>query len=178
MCSCRHGGQRRYVTRADVFGQGKSDRAADLFGSEWFHGPNMDKIRKKQIRKALTSSNKPTCPAAYFKTGVGNLKPVFDQTQAARRHLGSLSSNGSPSQRPGGAGLDLTAASYVIHFDRWRNPAIENHATDRAFRIGQKRKVVVHKFTCRGPLKGRIPELIVSKIASIRRRPKEDKARM
>ena len=54
------------------------------------------------------------------------------------------------SLKAGGTGLNLTAASHVIHFDRWWNPAVENQATDRAFRIGQKRNVLVHKFVCRG----------------------------
>lgn len=54
------------------------------------------------------------------------------------------------SLKAGGAGLNLTAASHVVHFDRWWNPAVENQATDRAFRIGQKRNVLVHKFVCGG----------------------------
>jgi SNF2 family DNA or RNA helicase len=57
--------------------------------------------------------------------------------------------------KAGGTGLNLTAASHVIHFDRWWNPAVENQATDRAFRIGQHRNVVVHKFICRGRSKRR-----------------------
>ena len=52
------------------------------------------------------------------------------------------------SVKAGGAGLNLTAASHVIHFDRWWNPAVENQATDRAFRIGQTKNVLVHKFVC------------------------------
>jgi superfamily II DNA or RNA helicase len=67
------------------------------------------------------------------------------------------------SLKAGGVGLNLTAASQVIHFDRWWNPAVENQATDRAFRIGQKRNVLVHKFVCRGTLEERIDELIASK---------------
>jgi non-specific serine/threonine protein kinase len=67
------------------------------------------------------------------------------------------------SLKAGGTGLNLTAASHVIHFDRWWNPAVENQATDRAFRIGQKRNVMVHKFICRGTLEERIHELITSK---------------
>jgi hypothetical protein len=67
------------------------------------------------------------------------------------------------SLKAGGTGLNLTAAAHVIHFDRWWNPAVENQATDRAFRIGQKRNVMVHKFTCRGTLEERIHELITSK---------------
>lgn len=67
------------------------------------------------------------------------------------------------SLKAGGTGLNLTAAAHVIHFDRWWNPAVENQATDRAFRIGQKRNVMVHKFICRGTLEERIHELIASK---------------
>ena len=67
------------------------------------------------------------------------------------------------SLKAGGTGLTLTAASHVIHFDRWWNPAIENQATDRAFRIGQKRNVLVHKFVCRGTIEERIDELITRK---------------
>ena len=69
------------------------------------------------------------------------------------------------SLKAGGTGLNLTAASHVIHFDRWWNPAVENQATDRAFRIGQKRNVMVHKFTCRGTLEERIHDLIADKTA-------------
>ncbi len=67
------------------------------------------------------------------------------------------------SLKAGGIGLNLTAASHVIHFDRWWNPAVENQATDRAFRIGQKKNVLVHKFVCRGTVEERIDELIASK---------------
>jgi superfamily II DNA or RNA helicase len=67
------------------------------------------------------------------------------------------------SLKAGGAGLNLTAASHVVHFDRWWNPAVENQATDRAFRIGQKRNVLVHKFVCRGTIEERIDQLIESK---------------
>ena len=67
------------------------------------------------------------------------------------------------SLKAGGAGLNLTAASHVIHFDRWWNPAVENQATDRAFRIGQSRNVLVHKFVCRGTVEEKIDALIASK---------------
>jgi len=67
------------------------------------------------------------------------------------------------SLKAGGTGLNLTAASHVIHFDRWWNPAVENQATDRAFRIGQKNNVLVHKFICRGTVEERIDELIAGK---------------
>jgi non-specific serine/threonine protein kinase len=67
------------------------------------------------------------------------------------------------SLKAGGTGLNLTAASHVIHFDRWWNPAVENQATDRAFRIGQTKNVLVHKFLCRGTVEEKIDELIDSK---------------
>jgi SNF2-related domain/SNF2 Helicase protein/Helicase conserved C-terminal domain len=67
------------------------------------------------------------------------------------------------SLRAGGAGLNLTAASHVVHFDRWWNPAVENQATDRAFRIGQTKNVLVHKFVCRGTVEEKIDQLIESK---------------
>jgi SNF2 family DNA or RNA helicase len=65
--------------------------------------------------------------------------------------------------KAGGTGLNLTAANHVVHFDRWWNPAVENQATDRAFRIGQQRNVEVHKFVCTGTLEERIDEMIESK---------------
>ena len=67
------------------------------------------------------------------------------------------------SLKAGGTGLTLTAASHVVHFDRWWNPAVENQATDRAFRIGQKKNVLVHKFICRGTVEEKIDSLIDSK---------------
>jgi superfamily II DNA or RNA helicase len=67
------------------------------------------------------------------------------------------------SLKAGGTGLTLTAASHVVHFDRWWNPAVENQATDRAFRIGQKKNVLVHKFVCRGTVEERIDAMIESK---------------
>ena len=67
------------------------------------------------------------------------------------------------SLKAGGSGLNLTAASHVVHFDRWWNPAVENQATDRAFRIGQTKNVLVHKFVCRGTVEEKIDKLIESK---------------
>ena len=67
------------------------------------------------------------------------------------------------SVKAGGAGLNLTAASHVIHFDRWWNPAVENQATDRAFRIGQTSNVLVHKFVCQGTVEDKIDKMIESK---------------
>ena len=61
--------------------------------------------------------------------------------------------------------MNLTRANHVFHFDRWWNPAVENQATDRAFRIGQTRNVQVHKFVCVGTLEEMIDEMIESKKA-------------
>ena len=68
------------------------------------------------------------------------------------------------SLKAGGTGLNLTRANHVVHYDRWWNPAVENQATDRAFRIGQKKNVMVHKFIVAGTLEERIDEMIESKI--------------
>jgi SNF2 family DNA or RNA helicase len=67
------------------------------------------------------------------------------------------------SLKAGGTGLNLTRANHVFHFDRWWNPAVENQATDRAFRIGQTRNVQVHKFLTVGTMEEMIDELIESK---------------
>ncbi len=67
------------------------------------------------------------------------------------------------SVKAGGTGLNLTKANHVIHFDRWWNPAVENQATDRAFRIGQTKNVMVHKLACRGTIEEKIDALIESK---------------
>jgi len=67
------------------------------------------------------------------------------------------------SLKAGGVGLNLTAANHVIHFDRWWNPAVENQATDRAFRIGQKKNVMVHKFLTKGTVEEKIDEMLTAK---------------
>ena len=67
------------------------------------------------------------------------------------------------SVRAGGTGLNLTKANHVIHFDRWWNPSVENQATDRAFRIGQEKNVMVHKFVSRGSVEEKIDAMIASK---------------
>jgi len=68
------------------------------------------------------------------------------------------------SLKAGGLGLNLTMANYVFHFDRWWNPAVENQAVDRVYRIGQKLNTFVYKFICKGTLEERIDDLIESKI--------------
>ena len=68
------------------------------------------------------------------------------------------------SLKAGGVGLNLTAANHVVHFDRWWNPAVENQATDRAFRIGQKKNVVVHKFITKGTVEEKIDQMLEGKM--------------
>jgi len=82
--------------------------------------------------------------------------------------VAAFQSEGGPpvmllSLKAGGVGLNLTAANQVIHFDRWWNPAVEDQATDRAFRIGQRRNVQVRKFVCVGTLEERIDQMIEDK---------------
>jgi SNF2 family DNA or RNA helicase len=93
-------------------------------------------------------------------TAVGKRKPLVDEFQRE---------GGPPfmvlSLKAGGSGLNLTAATHVLHFDRWWNPAVENQATDRAFRIGQTRNVMVHKFVCQGTIEEKIDALIRGKTA-------------
>ena len=67
------------------------------------------------------------------------------------------------SLKAGGTGLNLTSASHVIHLDRWWNPAVEDQATDRAYRIGQRRTVQVHKLVTAGTVEERIDEMIDAK---------------
>ncbi|MEX0819547.1 MAG: DEAD/DEAH box helicase, partial [Pirellulaceae bacterium] len=92
-------------------------------------------------------------------TAVNKRKKLVDQFQR---------DDGPPffilSLKAGGTGLNLTAASHVVHFDRWWNPAVENQATDRAFRIGQRRNVLVHKFVCSGTIEEKIDALIEEKL--------------
>jgi non-specific serine/threonine protein kinase len=67
------------------------------------------------------------------------------------------------SLKAGGVGLNLTSANHVVHFDRWWNPAVENQATDRAFRIGQQKNVCVHKFVTTGTIEEKIDIIIENK---------------
>lgn len=101
----------------------------------------------------------------YLHGGV--TKPKRDEMVARFQATENTHSN-SPrlfllSLKAGGVGLNLTAANHVFHFDRWWNPAVENQATDRAFRIGQQKNVQVHKFVCAGTLEERIDQMIEQK---------------
>jgi hypothetical protein len=94
----------------------------------------------------------------HGETAVGKRQELvrrFQEDDAVRFFVLSL--------KAGGSGLNLTAASHVVHFDRWWNPAVENQATDRAFRIGQTKNVLVHKFVCQGTVEEKIDALLESK---------------
>ena len=84
-----------------------------------------------------------------------NLVRRFQEDETERFFVLSL--------KAGGAGLNLTEASHVVHFDRWWNPSVENQATDRAFRIGQTKNVLVHKFVCLGTVEDKIDQMIEGK---------------
>jgi len=109
--------------------------------------------------------------AAFLQTVFGRPGLVLHGQVAVGKRKGLVDDfqreDGPPflvlSLKAGGTGLNLTAASHVIHFDRWWNPAVENQATDRAFRIGQKQNVMVHKFVCQGTIEEKIDALIRDK---------------
>lgn len=85
-----------------------------------------------------------------------------------RRDVARFQENGGPpfyvlSVKTAGTGLTLTQASHVVHFDRWWNPSVENQASDRAYRLGQTKPVLIHKFMVPGTLEEKIDRLIHSK---------------
>jgi non-specific serine/threonine protein kinase len=132
---------------------------------------------KQEKVLVFTQFREATGPLAAFLSGLfgrpglvlhGNT-PVADRGRLVRRFQDDPA---VPffvlSVKAGGAGLNLTAASHVVHFDRWWNPAVEDQATDRAYRIGQHRNVLVHKLVCRGTVEERIDRLIEEKQALVR----------
>lgn len=147
----------------DPADSGKFDRLAEIARA----------ISEKQEKMLIFSQfREMTGPLLEFLSGVFG-RPglvLHGGTPVARRPVlvDEFQAPGGPpffviSLKAGGAGLNLTAASHVIHFDRWWNPAVEDQATDRAFRIGQKKSVLVHKFVCQGTLEERIDEMIRDK---------------
>ncbi|MDR2391354.1 MAG: DEAD/DEAH box helicase, partial [Planctomycetota bacterium] len=132
-----------------------------------------DEIASRRERcLVFTQFREMTTPVADFLAGVFGRPGLVlhgETPVKERKKLADAfqSDNGPPffvlSLKAGGAGLNLTAASHVVHFDRWWNPAVENQATDRVHRIGQKRNVLVHKFLVRGTIEERIDALIDSK---------------
>jgi non-specific serine/threonine protein kinase len=165
---CNHPDQMLGSGNYDAEHSGKFQRLAEL----------CEELAQRQ-EKALvfTQFRELADPLARFLEGVfGRAGLVLHGGTAVARRRGLVESfqreNGPPffvlSVKAGGTGLNLTAASQVIHFDRWWNPAVEDQATDRAFRIGQKRNVLVHKFVCRGTVEERIDALIAEKTGLVR----------
>ena len=105
--------------------------------------------------------------AAQLEADLGVAIPFLHGGLSARardRLVADFQEGGSPvliaSTRAGGLGLNLTAATHVVHYDRWWNPAVEDQATDRAHRIGQTRTVEVHKLVTAGTIEERIAQLL------------------
>ncbi len=142
---------------------GKFQRLAEL----------CEEVAARQEKLLLfTQYREMTAPlAAHLRDLFGRPGLTLDGSTPVKQRQGLVDAfqrnDGPPffvlSLKAGGTGLNLTAASHVLHFDRWWNPAVENQATDRAFRIGQKSNVLVHKFACRGTIEERIDALIKDK---------------
>jgi superfamily II DNA or RNA helicase len=131
-------------------------------------------IAAKQEKLLVFTQFRDTCePLVGFLAGVFERPglvlhgdtPVKERSALVRRFQDDEAPFFVLSLKAGGTGLNLTAASHVLHFDRWWNPAVEDQATDRAFRIGQRRNVLVHKLVCRGTVEEKIDALIAGKRA-------------
>ena len=132
-------------------------------------------LAERRERALIFTQFKETCDplARFLATVFGREGLILHGGTAVKKRPQLVESFQQPDGPPfmvisvkaGGTGLNLTAASHVIHFDRWWNPAVENQATDRAFRIGQKKNVMVHKFVCQGTIEERIDALIEEKMS-------------
>jgi non-specific serine/threonine protein kinase len=132
---------------------------------------------KQEKVLVFTQFREATAPLAAFLAGLfGRPGLVLDGSTPVRARGGLVRRFQEDATVPffvlsvkaGGSGLNLTAASHVVHFDRWWNPAVEDQATDRAYRIGQHKNVLVHKLVCRGTVEERIDRLIEDKQAMVR----------
>jgi non-specific serine/threonine protein kinase len=162
---CNHPAQLLGDGQWDMARSGKFARLASI----------CEEIASRQDRVLVfTQFRETTVPLAAFLAGIFGREglvlhggtPVKERQQLVKAFQAE---DGPPffvlSLKAGGTGLNLTAANHVIHFDRWWNPAVENQATDRAFRIGQHRNVLVHKFVCQGTVEEKINALIGQKNA-------------
>ena len=160
---CNHPAQLRGDGKWDPEQSGKFDRLREI----------AEEIASRQERVLVfTQFREMTEPLAGFLAGIFGRAGLVLHGQTPVKQRQKLveafqAEDGPPffvlSLKAGGTGLNLTAASQVIHFDRWWNPAVENQATDRAFRIGQKKNVLVHTFVCRGTVEEKIDALIQEK---------------
>lgn len=144
------------------------------------HGGKFEKLKeicetiyeKRERLLVFTQFREMTAPISDYLETVFNRKglTLHGGTPVNKRALLVDEFNGEDyvpymvlSLKAGGVGLNLTAANHVVHFDRWWNPAVENQATDRAFRIGQRKNVLVHKFITTGTIEEKIDAMIESK---------------
>jgi len=150
-------------------------------GSELRHRSGKLNRLIEMLEQALAEDDRVLIFTQYAEMGVllkealtrefGEVLYLYGGTPATKRAtMIEHFQNGGPrlfvlSLKAGGAGINLTRANRVFHYDRWWNPAVENQATDRAFRIGQTQTVQVHKMICRGTLEERIDELMTRKLA-------------
>ena len=113
----------------------------------------MGELLKSHFQRALLH------PTLFFHGGLskGKRDEMVERFQSGQERIMVLT------LKAGGVGINLTRANHVFHFDRWWNPAVENQATDRAFRIGQTKRVQVHKLLCLGTLEEKIDAMIESK---------------
>lgn len=161
---CNHPSQLLGDGNYDPKKSGKFDRLKSI----------CEEISERQEKVLIfTQYREMTKPLADYLEGLfgqsGLILHGGTSTKNRKKYVDDFQSeNGPPffilSLKAGGTGLNLTAASHVIHFDRWWNPAVENQATDRAFRIGQKKNVLVHKFICTGTVEEKVDESIKEKI--------------
>jgi non-specific serine/threonine protein kinase len=165
---CNHPAQMRGEARWVPEQSGKFHRLGEL----------CDEIASRQERVLVfTQFREATEPVASFLAGIfgrsGLVLHGGTPVKERQKLVSAFQADDGPpffvlSLKAGGTGLNLTAASHVIHFDRWWNPAVENQATDRAFRIGQKKNVLVHLFVCQGTVEEKIAALIEEKTAMAR----------
>ena len=162
---CNHPAQLDGDARFEAAASGKFERLGEIAEEIAARGEKV---------LVFTQFQEMTAPLASFLAGVFNASgytlhgktPVRERTKMVE---GFQRDGRAPyfvlSLKAGGTGLNLTAAQHVVHFDRWWNPAVENQATDRAYRIGQKRNVLVHRFVCKGTFEERIDAMLTDKRA-------------
>ncbi|MHA6770284.1 DEAD/DEAH box helicase [Sphingobium ummariense] len=160
---CNHASHGAGGTEWSRAGSGKFERLAEIAATV------ASRQEKMLVFTQFAEAIKPLCSLLAGVFGKEGLALSGDTAVGRRKGLVARFQEDETvpffvlSLKAGGSGLTLTAASHVVHFDRWWNPAVENQATDRAFRIGQKRNVLVHKFVCRGTIEERIDEMIEAK---------------
>jgi non-specific serine/threonine protein kinase len=162
---CNHPAQLLGGDDYDPADSGKFQRLAELAGE----------IASRQEKMLVfTQFRELTGPLQRFLAGLfgrpGLVLHGGTDVKARRGLVEEFQREGGPpffvlSLKAGGTGLTLTEAGHVIHLDRWWNPAVENQATDRAYRIGQRKNVLVHKFVCRGTVEEKIDRMIEGKQA-------------